>query len=398
MSGKTPKPRSTRCNEEDSRTALPRRTVVSENNKTLRLQVAKIIRSGKRQAELEQTRLREAEKQTRESPQHKVRSEISPHDLRFRSPKNDPHKSGPSESFMSDQNVRTIPSIEPMEPFGTTTFGNDVVSASDELTWDPEDYLKATTVCDVDVKNAYSNLGEKVQGCVGGLDSASLSIGCTAMVTTTRCPPSSPTKTRRESNTDRETGPHYQAFAAFHNACVDGKCDHRDHVTGYTHKDNSLAQKIPECHRNKIPTIPFTPIPEKLQHRTSGDLEMFSGSYGVSNRGKTALHISAERGNGGIVRLLILHGADVNGIDSWGRTALHYACGRASVDVVTQLLKGGADPDICDHEGRSPLHAAVEVGCDTVVCLLAKEGADLNAVIGFGSGGSVQDSFEIIEA
>ncbi|KAH7374101.1 putative ankyrin repeat-containing protein [Cadophora sp. MPI-SDFR-AT-0126] len=302
-----------------------------------------MTRSGKRQAALEQTRLREAENQARESQQHKARSEVSPHDLHFRSPKSDTHKPGP-ESLTSDQNLRNIPSMEPMEPFGTTTFGNDVVSASDELTWGPEDYLKTTTV-DIDVTNAYSNLGEKTQGHLW-LDSASLSIGCTAMTTTTRYSPSSPTKARNESNTGKENDPHSQTFAAFHNAY----------------------------------------------------LEVFSGSYGVSNRGKTALHISAERANGGIVRLLILHGVDVNSVDSWGRTALHYACGSASVDVVTQLLNGGADPDVRDHEGRSPLHAAVEAGCDAVVCLLAQEGADLNAVIGFGSGGSVQDSFEVIEA
>lgn len=349
----------------------------------------------KRQAALEQTRLREAENQARESQQHKARSEVSPHDLHFRSPKSDTHKPGP-ESLTSDQNLRNIPSMEPMEPFGTTTFGNDVVSASDELTWGPEDYLKTTTV-DIDVTNAYSNLGEKTQGHLW-LDSASLSIGCTAMTTTTRYSPSSPTKARNESNTGKENDPHSQTFAAFHNACIDGKCDHQLRVAGYKHRDSFLAQKLPECHRNKTPTLPFAPVPEKLQLRTLGDLEVFSGSYGVSNRGKTALHISAERANGGIVRLLILHGVDVNSVDSWGRTALHYACGSASVDVVTQLLNGGADPDVRDHEGRSPLHAAVEAGCDAVVCLLAQEGADLNAVIGFGSGGSVQDSFEVIEA
>lgn len=105
------------------------------------------------------------------------------------------------------------------------------------------------------------------------------------------------------------------------------------------------------------------------------------------NHGKTALHISAERGNIRIVRMLLHYGADVNGTDSKGRSALHYASRGAHIDVVAQLLAVGADPDAQDHEGRSPLHAAADAESEAVIRLLAEEGADLNAAIGMSPAG-----------
>ncbi|XRM49297.1 hypothetical protein ABZX51_012169 [Aspergillus tubingensis] len=103
--------------------------------------------------------------------------------------------------------------------------------------------------------------------------------------------------------------------------------------------------------------------------------------YSSESQGKTALHISAERGDVGIVQFLLIQGVDVNCADGWGRTALHYAVRAAHVDIVTQLLAAGAEIGARDHHGQSPLHVAVDVGSEVIVRLLADEGADLNAPI-----------------
>lgn len=104
--------------------------------------------------------------------------------------------------------------------------------------------------------------------------------------------------------------------------------------------------------------------------------------YIAEHEGKTALHISVERGNVGIVRFLLLYGVDVNRRDDSGRTALHYAARGAHIDIAAELLVAGADLEARDNEGRSPLHAAADAECEPVIRLLVREGADLNAAIG----------------
>jgi hypothetical protein len=107
-----------------------------------------------------------------------------------------------------------------------------------------------------------------------------------------------------------------------------------------------------------------------------------SSCSGAAHRGKTALHIAAERGNLRIVQLLLEHEVDVDVADASGRTALHYAARGARAEIVALLLAGGADSEARDGEGRSPLHAAADAECESIIRLLAQDGADLNAAIG----------------
>ncbi|KAK0702764.1 ankyrin repeat-containing domain protein [Lasiosphaeris hirsuta] len=111
-------------------------------------------------------------------------------------------------------------------------------------------------------------------------------------------------------------------------------------------------------------------------------------SLNDSNRGKTVLHMSAERGNVRLVEMMLDHGVDVDGADGCGRTALHYAAGGAHVEVVARLLAAGADPEVRNHEGISPLHAAAYVECEPIIELLRRVGVDLNAGIGVTSSNS----------
>ncbi|EED19839.1 ankyrin repeat-containing protein, putative [Talaromyces stipitatus ATCC 10500] len=121
----------------------------------------------------------------------------------------------------------------------------------------------------------------------------------------------------------------------------------------------------------------------------------FPSESGSQNLGKTALHISSERGSLGIVQFLLLSGVDVNGTDNCGRTALHYAAHAGHLDIVSQLLRGGADLDARDHEGRSPLHLAAHAECEEVIRFLAQEGADLDAAIGISRQMSSEDDDDL---
>ncbi|KAK4240928.1 hypothetical protein C8A03DRAFT_30895 [Achaetomium macrosporum] len=146
------------------------------------------------------------------------------------------------------------------------------------------------------------------------------------------------------------------------------------------------------------------------QQRT--DTTSITTTTSTSNQGKTALHLSAERGSLPTVQFLLAHHADVDSVDGLGRTALHLAVARGHVAVVDALLRAGADTEAVDLRGRSPIHVAVELeaahaqaqaqatggggllggdgggnvnGDDAVVAavlgLLVRDGADLNAPI-----------------
>jgi len=64
----------------------------------------------------------------------------------------------------------------------------------------------------------------------------------------------------------------------------------------------------------------------------------------------------------GLVRLLLEHGADVNGRRGDGMTALHAACWRGLARVAQELLDAGADPALTatagPHQGQTPADTA----------------------------------------
>lgn len=56
------------------------------------------------------------------------------------------------------------------------------------------------------------------------------------------------------------------------------------------------------------------------------------------------------------IRLLLSHGAQVNGQDHSGRTAIHEACFAGREAVISLLLEFGADVNILTRNGESPVH------------------------------------------
>lgn len=71
-------------------------------------------------------------------------------------------------------------------------------------------------------------------------------------------------------------------------------------------------------------------------------------------RGLTPLHVACWNGHPGMVRLLVLEGADIEAKTNWGETPLHYAVTQGrSLAVVKVLVASGADIEAVDKLGRT---------------------------------------------
>lgn len=81
-----------------------------------------------------------------------------------------------------------------------------------------------------------------------------------------------------------------------------------------------------------------------------------------------------------IAAVILLHGFNVNDMSNRTRTLLHGSANRGSLKAVRWLLMSGADPNALDLHGRTPLHVCAERNTSTsVVKLLIDAGSKLNA-------------------
>jgi len=104
---------------------------------------------------------------------------------------------------------------------------------------------------------------------------------------------------------------------------------------------------------------------------------------GRTKEGKTALMIAAAKGSSELVGLLIDKGADVNASDHAGFTALISAAYNTASDkdafrVVKILLEHRANTDKSTSEGITPLFGAISGGNLDIVRILIENGADVN--------------------
>ena len=120
------------------------------------------------------------------------------------------------------------------------------------------------------------------------------------------------------------------------------------------------------------------------------DIALVESVIGESNvnyrdsNGQTALHRAALRLFPAAIRLLILHGADVNAVDKNGRAALHNVKPGDPHSIVCMLLlyEAGADVKLVDFREMSPLHTNVsrnryQQNCVTDLQFLIKIGCDI---------------------
>ncbi|MCF6283611.1 MAG: ankyrin repeat domain-containing protein [Candidatus Hydrogenedentes bacterium] len=90
------------------------------------------------------------------------------------------------------------------------------------------------------------------------------------------------------------------------------------------------------------------------------------------------LHWWATKGNGDAVRLLLAHGANVNGRDVNGCTPLMTCTYLDDTHMAGLLLEHGADPNATDLLGNSPMIEAIDEPDVRMVELLLSKNADPN--------------------
>ncbi|XP_046575490.1 ankyrin repeat domain-containing protein 11-like [Haliotis rubra] len=118
------------------------------------------------------------------------------------------------------------------------------------------------------------------------------------------------------------------------------------------------------------PSSPTTPV--SSSKRTPIDKKVNKRN----DRGETALHTAAKRGDVKQTKRLIKAGANVNVKDYAGWTPLHEACNQGMLSVAKQLLKAGANVNVQGFDDDTPLHDAAVNGHPKLVELLLKHGAN----------------------
>lgn len=97
-----------------------------------------------------------------------------------------------------------------------------------------------------------------------------------------------------------------------------------------------------------------------------------------SEYGRTALHSAASCNNIEVMKLLILHGADVNAKD-YGVTALHYAAKYNHIKAAELLISHGADVNAKDYNKMTALDYATQNDFKEIAELLISNGANINS-------------------
>ena len=100
----------------------------------------------------------------------------------------------------------------------------------------------------------------------------------------------------------------------------------------------------------------------------------------LNDKGHTAMHMAAARGDAEQVALILSYGADANKCDKDGVTPLRHAIRMGHLNVVKTLIKSKkVDIQKTGADDVTPLHAAVWRGSRQIAVALIQAGADVNA-------------------
>ncbi|KAM6432763.1 ankyrin repeat and SOCS box protein 3 [Rhynochetos jubatus] len=100
----------------------------------------------------------------------------------------------------------------------------------------------------------------------------------------------------------------------------------------------------------------------------------------VTTEATTALFLAVENGHVDIVKLLLRHGANVEGLHSCsGWNSLHQASFQGCTEIMKLLLDKGANKECKDDFGITPLFVAAQYGKLESLRLLVSHGADVNS-------------------
>nr|XP_013805316.1 PREDICTED: ankyrin repeat and SOCS box protein 3 isoform X2 [Apteryx mantelli mantelli] len=99
----------------------------------------------------------------------------------------------------------------------------------------------------------------------------------------------------------------------------------------------------------------------------------------VTTEATTPLFLAVENGHLGIVKLLLQHGANINGHHSWsGWNSLHQASFQGYTEIIKILLEQGANKECEDDFGITPLFVAAQYGKLESLRILVSYGANIN--------------------
>ncbi|XP_076081609.1 uncharacterized protein LOC143052446 isoform X2 [Mytilus galloprovincialis] len=126
----------------------------------------------------------------------------------------------------------------------------------------------------------------------------------------------------------------------------------------------------------------LTPLHLAAQSGHEGLVRLLLNSPGVqadvstNAQGAIPLHLAAQGGHTSVVSLLLSKSTSQLQLkDKRGRTALHLAAANGHLDMVALLLGQGADINACDKNGWTSLHFSAKAGFLNVVKLLVESGA-----------------------
>lgn len=125
----------------------------------------------------------------------------------------------------------------------------------------------------------------------------------------------------------------------------------------------------------------FTPLAHAVYHGHLISVKILIGQ-GVTIDKKTSwgtpLCIACEEGYPDIVRLLLAHGAAVDGTTEVGLSPLINAAEFGHEDIANLLIDAGANLEFKDAKGRTPLASAAYEGNDRTTKLLLEKGANID--------------------
>eukprot|EP00913_Durusdinium_trenchii_P014037 g13179.t1 len=117
-----------------------------------------------------------------------------------------------------------------------------------------------------------------------------------------------------------------------------------------------------------------------------------SQAQGLLMAKRTALHLAATQGVVGLCRMLINHGAELDGQDALGNSALHLAVLDWQNLMIRVMLEAQASPNLVNATGETPLMLAVNAGNMQAMQLLL----DANASVDFTSAGPVAEGGSVL--